>query len=79
MGIFIPGRNFPCLSLLSSTIYSISLENSVPFGEFNFHLTLLADYINNSGELANYAKEVSSSVNVVKKLRFATPVFVIVP
>ena len=26
IGIFIPGRNFPCLSLLSSTINSISLE-----------------------------------------------------
>jgi len=26
MGIFMPGKNFPCLSLLSSTILSISLE-----------------------------------------------------
>ena len=26
IGICIPGRNFPCLSLLSSTIHSISFE-----------------------------------------------------
>jgi len=26
MGIFIPGRNFPCFNLLSSTIKSISFE-----------------------------------------------------
>jgi len=26
IGIFIPGRNFPCLSLLSSIIHSISFE-----------------------------------------------------
>ena len=44
--------------------YTISLDDSVPFGEFNLHLTLTADYINNSGELAIYTKEVSFSIDV---------------
>jgi len=44
--------------------YSLLLDDSIPFGEFNLHLILSADYINNSGELANYTKEVSFSVDV---------------
>ncbi len=44
--------------------YTISLDDSVPFGEFNLHLTLTADFINNSGELAIYTKEVPFSIDV---------------
>ena len=44
--------------------FSILLDNSVPFGDFNIHLYLTADYINNFGELAEYSKEVSTSINV---------------
>ena len=44
--------------------YSILLEDSIPFGDFNIHLDLSADYINNFGELANYTKEVQFSIDV---------------
>jgi len=44
--------------------YSILLDNLVPFGEFNLNLTLTADFINNSGELDSYTKEVPFSVDV---------------
>ena len=44
--------------------FSILLDDSVPFGDFNIHLYLTADYINNFGELAEYLKEVSISINV---------------
>ena len=44
--------------------YSILLEDSVPFGDFNIHLDLTADYINNFGELAIYTKEVQFSIDV---------------
>ncbi|SVB64967.1 uncharacterized protein METZ01_LOCUS217821, partial [marine metagenome] len=44
--------------------YSLLLDEQVAFGEFNLHLILSADYINNSGELANYTKEASLTVDV---------------
>jgi hypothetical protein len=53
--------------ILGETAYgefSILLDNSVPFGDFNIYLYLTADYINNFGELAEYSKEVSTSINV---------------
>ena len=44
--------------------YSILLDDSVPFGEFNLNLTLTADFINNLGELDSYTKEVPFSIDV---------------
>ena len=44
--------------------YSILLDNSVPFGDFNLQLELTADYINNFGELAEYTKDVQFSIDV---------------
>ena len=47
-----------------SILYTILLEDSVSFGDFNLLLELSADYINNSGELAVYTKDVSFFVDV---------------
>jgi len=44
--------------------YSILLDDSVPFGEFNLTLTLTADFINNLGEQDSYTKEVPFSIDV---------------
>ena len=52
---------------MGETVYgefSVLLDNSIPFGEFNLHLNLSADYINNSGELAVFNKEVAFSIDV---------------
>ncbi len=55
--------------------YSILLDNYVQFGEFNLHLTLYADYTNNSGELANYTKEVPFSIDVsLNQAGFPVPI-----
>jgi hypothetical protein len=44
--------------------YSILLDNSVSFGDFNMQLDLTANYINNFGELAEYTKDVPFSIDV---------------
>ena len=44
--------------------YSIVLDDTVPFGEFNLNLTLTADFINSLGELDSYTKEVPLSIDV---------------
>jgi hypothetical protein len=53
--------------LLGETAYgefSIILDESVQFGNFNINLNLTAGYINNFGELAEYNKEVLFSVEI---------------
>jgi len=53
--------------LLGETIYgnfSILLHDDVPLDEFNMQLTLIADYIDNFGNLTEYIKEVPFSVDV---------------
>mgnify|MGYP006092520911 CR=1 FL=1 len=44
--------------------FSISLDNNVTFGDFNIDLQLMANYIDNSGLMANYSKDASVAVDV---------------
>ena len=44
--------------------YSILLDSNVPFGDFNMDLELIANYINNSEEIATYSKDASLAVDI---------------
>ncbi len=44
--------------------FSILLNDNVDFGDYNIYLMLTAEYINNSGGISIYNKDVQSNVNI---------------